>query len=379
MRFLGGVLLGLVVVTIGLTIWSVNAPLPIEARTPAAASGGESATSASAAPSLPASAEQSLPEGETSPTPAPSVAAPGQPEPQEATGPTEAVNRDSAVEGDFSSDDSEVALREPGAAPQPVPSVSIGGSPDNPGLQLEGPALRVNAVPFETDGRTPLIAVILTGASEAELTSETLLSLSVPLTLALVPQEQKDMRLAAEAKLAGYEIIASLPVRAEASSDALSPAMSDVDLADRVAALLSRLWMSVGAMPRLDEGVSTDERFARAFIAVLERNGFAYVAPSGAEPGAAEMVADAFGVPVVAGDVLVRGDVTADAAYAALDRAAETARARGRAILRGPVNRAMLEGLLRWSLEKSGREARIAPLSAVLDAPLAGSGTVDVE
>ena len=378
MRFLVGLVFGIAVAAVGLMLWSANAPNPLhpEAERAAAAPAEASGTAGSAAPA-PSAPAQSL-AGDPAPQPAPSVSAPGQPEPQDTSGPVAPeTNLDSAVEGDFSSDDTEVALRQPGAAPQPVPSVSIGGTPDNPGLQLEGPALEVNAIPFDASGGTPLVAVVLSGAGDTDLTSETLLSLAMPLTLALAPQGQADTRLAAEAKLAGYEVVAELPVRAEAGSDALSLDMSEVDLADRVAALLSRLWMSVGAMPRFEDGTRADDRFSRAFIAVLERNGFAYVTAFDGPVDEAQAVADAFGVPFVAGDVSLGADVTADGAYAALERAAATARSRGSAVLRGPVSRAMLEGLLRWSLEKSGREARIAPLSAVLAAP--GAATAGAE
>ena len=370
LRFLGGVILGVLVCGALLTAWSSSVPNPLypdDQRQAAAETAQETPRGPEAAPG-PVEQAPSPSAGADAPSAAPTVAAPDQPQTQDglADAPARTELRDSAVEGDFRSTDSAVALRQPGAAPMPAPSISVGGTPQNPGLQLEGPALEVNAVPFESDGTTPLVAVILTGAGRTDLTDETLLSLAVPLTLALAAEDREDTRLAAAAKLAGYEVVAELPVRAEAGTDALSLGMSDVDLADRVAALLSRLWMSVGAMPRFADGVEGGDRFSRAFIAVLERNGFAYVTPVGGEVAGAQSVADAFGVPFVAGDVSVADDVGSDAAYNALDRAAEAARSGGTAVLRGPASRAMLEGILRWSLERSEGEARIAPLSAVV-------------
>jgi len=363
MRFLGGVVLGVIVCGGALLALSMNAPNPLHPETEQAAA---PAPVPAAQAIRPEAATPPAPGGD-SPAPAPAVAAPSRPATQDtpAAVPDGSAGRDSALTGDFDSGDSEVALRTPEAVPAPGLAVD---SPENPGLQLEGPALIVNAATFDHDGQRPLMAVILTGAGESTLTQDTLLSLAMPLTIAVAPLDQEDTRLAADARLAGYEVIAELPVRAEADSDALSPSMSDVDIADRVAALLSRTWMSVGAMPRPEPGVSTDERFARAFIAVLERNGFAYVSPPGGDGGAGA-IADAFGVPHVGGNVVLEGEVTADEAYAALARAADIAEQTGNAVLRGPATRPMLEGLLRWGLEKGGRSARIAPLSAVVGGP----------
>lgn len=382
LRFLGGMVLGVIVSAVILTWMAVTLPSPVEE--PAADAAGETApedTQEDAAAgqgetglaALPSPVPQ-LTDG-ASPAPAPDVAAPGQPAPQAGAAAPETFGQtDSAVEGDFGVADETVTARAPGAveAPEePLPPATQG-----PVLQLEGPAIEVNAARFEPPvAGEPLLAVVLSDAGASGLSRETLLSLPAPLTLSIVPRNSEDATLAAEAKLAGYEIVAELPL---GTGDAmLSTDMSAQEIADSAEARMTDLWMAIGAMPRVEGEAELEERIARALLGVLERHGFAFVGASVEAESEAREVADAYGVPYARPDAMIPADASAQETYAALDSVAGVANASGHAVISGPASRPMLEGLLRWWLEKNGRQARLAPLSAVIAAeraaPTAGA------
>lgn len=372
MRFIGGVLLGLLVCGGAIVALSVTTPIP-----------------ETAAPDDVAEAPAAEPaDGETvaviSPEIAPSDPALPAPVPQ----PSADVNRtvrstleeptQPAEDGRFSAPepfettvtDGQLSGLPPAATLEgPAPIIEM-PQVEGPAFELQGPALSINAAPFEPRGGLPLVAVVLNDASSSALSTETLLSLPLPLTLGIVPRGEEDVDLAAEAKLAEYEVIAQFPVAAsdEASEGALLRAdMSDVEVAERVEAEMARLWMSIGASAGVvSNEAALEERIIKSVITVLERNGFAFlnVDPASVEEGRA--VADAFTVAYAGQNVELRADATADDTYQALNAAAEEAQQTGAAIVSGPPTRAMLEGLLRWGLEQSGRTVQLAPLSAVI-------------
>ncbi|MGF1501641.1 MAG: divergent polysaccharide deacetylase family protein [Paracoccaceae bacterium] len=369
-RFIQGTVLGVLVFGGGLSALSILSPRigpvavvdnrEVDAGTPLAQT---QPTVLAPSPLDQATAELDRPG--TAPAPAPFQ--PARPLPQAATDGSDLPQ----IDDDVATLPPEIGeLGVPGSGPReraPEPQVVIPAGPGT--LALDGPALQLNAVPFEAESATPLVSVILRNAGESSLAVETLLSLSMPLTLGVAAQGDDDVALAAEAKLAGYEVIAELPIAGQgdqSEAGILAVGMSDIDVATVAETQLGRLWMAVAATGLPKSGVTVSDDLARGLIAVLGNYGFAYVSPQSEPDIAAETFATAFGVPY-AGEALSLPE-TADAAevYAALERAAGNAQVDGTAILAGPATRAMLEGLLRWGLEQGGRQARIAPISAII-------------
>lgn len=246
------------------------------------------------------------------------------------------------------------------------PVLQVPNAEGNP-ILLEGPAVAINAAPFEDSSNLPLIAVVLTDPVSGEVTQETLLSLDMPLTLAIAPDQPGAVELAAEAGLAGYEVLAELPVTAPGADTAwaIHAGLSDIEVADRTSAIMSSLWMSVGATGDVAEGAVIDEKVLRGVIGVLERHGYAMVG-QGAGDGITAALAGAFGVPYTGRDHSIGPGASSEQIYQILDAAVIAAKKNGTAVVSGPVSLAMLQGLYRWGLEKGGREARLAPISAVI-------------
>lgn len=370
LRFIGGMVFGLVVSAAAVAALLLAMPAGEEEQ-------------AALEPAAPA-AQEEQPLAAVSPEIAPSDPALPQPVPQ----PSASVNRQisGAIEPSPPPEDGRFSAPEPfettvsdgqlsGLPPAatlegPAPVVDV-PQVESPAFQLQGPALTLNAARFEAVGNAALIAVVLNDAGASALSAETLLSLPVPLTLGIVPRSQQEIELAARTRLENdhYEVLAQLPIAAagEAGTDALiTPEMSDVEVAERVEDAMATLWMSIGASGLTEEGRAIDERIIRGVIAVLERNGFAFVNADAATAESGRAFAQAFSVAYAGQTRPVPADATADEVYALLEAAASEASATGPLIVSGPPTRAMLEGVLKWDIERGRRAAQIAPLSAVI-------------
>lgn len=373
LRYLGGLLLGLILVGGAVSVLSLRNPLPDASVSEPSGpvGGGDEIAAVTDGEPVAVISPEVAPSDPAVPAPVPQPSAEvnaslrGSPEPSQP-----------AEDGRFSvpepfetpaTDDQFSGLPPAATLEGPAP---VGEAPavENPAFALQGPALELNAEAFERRGNLPLIAVILSDAGESELSAETLLSLSMPLTLGIAPRDDAAIELAAEAKLAGYEVLAQLPV-GSAPADLISPEMSDLEVSERVDELMASLYMAVGATGLVADGAALDDRIIKGVIPVLERNGFAFVNADAASLEAGRAFAGAFGVAYAGQSQRIPADATAEMAYAALEAAAAEASAgTGAVILSGPASRAMLEGLLRWGLEKGGRSGQLAPVSAVINA-----------
>lgn len=369
MRFVGGLLWG--VIAVGGLLAALSLTRPFEPATARRAAEG--------------SAEPSLQDGEPLAAIAPEIAPSDPALPAPVPQPSAEVNRPlrglepsaPAEDGRFTApdpfettvSDSQLSGLPPAATLEgPAPVVEI-PQVENPAFQLPGPALVVNAVQFERRAEVPLIAVILNDAGRSELAPETLLSLPVPLTLGIAPRSRQDLDLAAQARLSDYEVLAQLPVAASgdgSEGSAIHNDMSDLEVAERVEELMSSLWMSVGASGLADRGTPLDERVMRGVFAVLERNGFAFVNADAASIETGRAIALAFSVVYAGSSRTIEADATAEEVYKALEAAASAAQQVGPLIVSGPPSRAMLEGVLKWDIERGRRAAQIAPVSAVI-------------
>ncbi len=381
LRFLGGLILGILLVGGGIVALSVTTPIP-ERRVqlepePTPVTAADSPVAAASGN------EQQVSEGELVATIAPEDTAPTDPTLPDPVPQPSADSVRGTLEPSQPAEDGRFSAPEPFETT--VTDGQLGGLPpaatlegpgplaeapqvEEPAFQLQGPALTLNAAPFEPREDLPLIAVILNDAGESPLAVETLLSLPMPLTMGIAPRSEADVDLAAEAKLAGYEVLAQFPISdgAENANALLRADMSDVEVAEQVERKMAELWMSIGAASLPEGSVGLDERLLRSVVVVLERNGFAFVNPDAASFEAGLNMAQAVGVAYAGQTRDIAADATEEEVYEALERAAADAQSEGQLIVSGPPTRAMLAGVLKWHLERDRRSAQLAPLSAVI-------------
>ncbi|MGF1445940.1 MAG: divergent polysaccharide deacetylase family protein [Pikeienuella sp.] len=365
MRFLGGLILGIGVVGGGLVALSLSNPVTGERR---AALDAQLAAALSDEPEpVPVIAPEIAPADPAVPGPVPQPSAEIDPSLRAAVIPGDAPDQAGfsppppvetpVSDGQFSGLPPTATLEGP-APINDVPRV------EDPLFQLQGPALSLNSASFERRGNAPLMAVILEDAGQSDLSREVLLSLPMPLTLGITPRGEDEVRLASAAKLENYEILVQIPV-GPAPESIISPEMSDVEVADRVEALMAELWMSIGAASRVAQGGPLDERIMRSIIPVLERNGFAMINTDPASLEAGRALALAFGVAYSGQTASIAAGTSEEEIYAVFSQVAAAAAQSGGAIVSAPASLATLRALNKWAIENS-RLAQIAPLSAVI-------------
>ncbi|MEM6490240.1 MAG: hypothetical protein AAF677_18560, partial [Pseudomonadota bacterium] len=193
-------------------------------------------------------------------------------------------------------------------------------------IALTGPALDVNAAPFEPQGGArPLALVLLSSAGDAPLDAGALAATGLPITVgvrAALPGSTAD----AEAlRAAGIEVVAELAPRLARGAGAEGA--------------LATVSESVAATMALDGGVRTQP--SEAFLGVLARHGFALL-ETRSLGGATLRRAEEAGVPAIAPDRTVAANAGEDQILQRLRTAALVARRQGYAVLVAPATEAAI-------------------------------------
>ncbi len=252
-------------------------------------------------------------------------------------------------------------------------------SPDDPAgdavelpageISLSGPALEVNARPFEAPAGAPLLAVVLTDAGNGTIEPDTLPLLTMPLTLAIDPAGANGATLATAARTAKHEVLVQLPFARsaeETGAGVLHAGMSVDEIQDLTVRNLAALPEALGATPRKGAQMLGERDAMQAVIAPLKQHGFAYVDQLAGSGSVAGELAVADGVFYAETNRVVPAASNGDQIFSSLENAAFQARQKGTAIVEITTGPDALTALLRWGLEKDRRPVWFAPVSAVL-------------
>ena len=233
---------------------------------------------------------------------------------------------------------------------------------------LSGPALTVNAVPFDYAPGTPLVAVVLDDTAANPLLHELLFAMDMPLTVGIVAGGGGDRETAAAARAAGFEVVAQLPLVAQGQSSgaALEYGMPEADAAERTLTLMQRLPMAIAAGRTLSSPAQPNASVLRGMVRALEPLGFAYV-DHGVAPGdRSTFVAAGLAMPIGVSRFTIPPGASAAAVIAMLDLAAADAVRDGGAVVFAVPGEQLILALQLWGDEGAGSLARLAPLSAVI-------------
>ena len=233
-------------------------------------------------------------------------------------------------------------------------------------IELSGPAFTVNAVAFEAEPGTPLVAVVLDDTAADPLLHELLFSAGIPLTIGVIAGGGGDRETAAAARAAGFEVVAQLPLERPGQSNgaALEYGLSEDEAADRTLTLMQRLPVAVAASRPLSSPAPPNASVLRGMVATLTPLGFAYVDHGVAQGDRSTFVAAGLEMPIGVSRFTIPAGADAARIIAVLDRAA-AAESGGAVVFATPSERLIL-ALQLWSGEGSGGLARLAPLSAVI-------------
>ncbi len=252
-------------------------------------------------------------------------------------------------------------------------------------IELSGPALAVNAAPFEAAPDAPLVAVVLDDTGANPMLHETLFALDMPLTIGVVAGSAGDTATAGKARAAGYEVVAELPLAAEGQSEgaALEYGMAAEMASERTMLLMRRLPVAVAATRPLAAPSPPDGRMLDGILDALGPLGFAYLEHGVAPDAVPPMASDGLERIVAVSRFTIPAGATAADAHAVLDRASAAAEESGAAVVVAKAEEPILLAIQLWGGDDAVTTTRLAPLSAVIrrqhggDAPLAAADDPD--
>jgi polysaccharide deacetylase 2 family uncharacterized protein YibQ len=235
-------------------------------------------------------------------------------------------------------------------------------------VELSGPALSVNAAPFDAEPGTPLVAVILDDTASNPLLHGMLFSTNMPLTIGVIPGGGGDRVTATAARAAGLEVVAQLPLAGQGQSGGagLEYGLPEAEAANRTLTLMQRLPMAVAASRPLDAAVPPNASVLRGMVGALAPLGFAYVDHGVAPEDSSTAVAAGLGGIIGVSRYTIRAGASAAEIIAVLDMAAADAARRGGAVVFAAPGEQLILALQLWGGEGTGNLARLAPLSAVI-------------
>jgi len=235
-------------------------------------------------------------------------------------------------------------------------------------VELSGPALVVNAVPFQADPETPLVAVVLDDINGVPQLQDALFTLKMPLTVGVVVGDGGDRETASAARKAGLEVLAQLRLERQggASSGGLEYGMPEDEATKRTLTLIQRLPMAVAVSRPLASIAPPNATLLRGMKDALTPLGFAYV-DNGLAPGE-ETLATRTGADAIVGlsYFTIPAGADAAAAHAVLDEAAAAAAEQGAAVVFAVPSEDLVLALDLWGGAGSVNVAALAPLSAAV-------------
>ncbi|MEM7210440.1 MAG: divergent polysaccharide deacetylase family protein [Pseudomonadota bacterium] len=238
-----------------------------------------------------------------------------------------------------------------------------------PELALSGPAIDVNARPFDAPDTAPLLAVVLDDAGNGTVEADALSLLTMPLTLSIRPDGAASTALAETARSSNHEVLVRLPLALPDQAPVkgvLHEGLTGQELSDLTERYFARMPVAVGATPGDASALLRNREAMRAITRPLEAHGFVWVDQSPGNGSSVPEIASESGFGFAETGRVVDAGATGEQIFNGLESAAFQARQRGTAIVRIPASRDALTALLRWGLERDRRPVWFAPVSAVL-------------
>lgn len=265
----------------------------------------------------------------------------------------------------------QVAAKAP-VAPLPIETSLNPLEPEavNDNEDADLPAWTRNAVAFTIPPGTPKIALVLENPEVSDVPQDLILSLGLPVTMAISPVDNAAVSYGERARSAGFEIVARLPILDRRSpgseADVIDPSMSADEIGSTVLRLVNNMPEAVAVSGADGRLVASNAGLIEAVMLALKPDGYAFLDDSGQRNAVASEIAQRLEM-VAVGDVRVAsGAMTDEQVYRLLDAAAQAAGNSGSVVVTAPTSAAVLIGLQRWALERNGKPARLVPLSAVL-------------
>ncbi len=219
-------------------------------------------------------------------------------------------------------------------------------------------ALTINSVPFRPVAGKPLFSVILIDDGSGALDRATLASFSFPVTFAIDASRKDAFTVAADYRLAGFEVVMIPPQLPEGAT------AKDIEVT--MQAGMNKVPQAVAVIEPETTGFPADRTLLRQMVAVLSDSGHGLVTFDHGL-NSAQQIAEGADLP--AGLIFRVLDADAESAPTIrryLDRAAFKATQDGSVVMLGHSTPETVSALFTWALDGKGADVQMAPISAVL-------------
>ncbi|MEM9043241.1 MAG: divergent polysaccharide deacetylase family protein [Pseudomonadota bacterium] len=248
-----------------------------------------------------------------------------------------------------------VQTEQPVATPQPSSDVK---------------AWQVHRAAFNASAEMPLIAILLEAPNETEIPVDAILGLGIPFTMAVIPRDEASAAFSQKARAAGLEVVAHLPMAdtgSPAGDAVIREGLSEQEVRVLTQDLLALVPEAIGVSNFGGSAVTPNREVMAAVLAELNRKGHAFVDVRVGVDGAGMAVARDLGTPAIRNTLTLQPDTSEDEVYQLIDGAARDATTLGEVVILAKTSAPVLLGISRWALERNGKDARLAPLTAIIE------------
>lgn len=237
------------------------------------------------------------------------------------------------------------------------PAVPEAAQP-SPGIAEPTPERPAEAAPPEKPERAGRLAVVIDDLGYSLENLEPFLASELPLSLSVLPGLPHSAEAARLVRSAGKQLLLHLPMEARNGADpgpgAVLTAMSDEAVRELLRESLSEV-PAVGVNNHMGSAATADPRIMTAVLGYLKGRGLFFLDSRTTADSVAAAVAGELAEPILARDVFLDNDPSADAILAQLWQGAGLAERRGQAVLIGHVQNPQIVRLLEEALPELER------------------------
>jgi polysaccharide deacetylase 2 family uncharacterized protein YibQ len=232
------------------------------------------------------------------------------------------------------------------------------------------PAWMRNAVAVAAAGDRPMIAIVIDDLGLDRRSSDRVVQLPGPLTLAFMTYAGEVTAQAEAARAAGHELLVHVPMAPEnehltTGPNVLSPDLPADELARRIGWALSRFDGYVGINNHMGSRFTADPRSMSVLFEELHRRGLLFLDSRTTAATVADAMAMHHDVPFVSRNIFLDNEFSAGAVEIQLRKLEAEARRTGAAVAIGHPHAGTIDALGRWLPTLAARGFALVPVSAI--------------
>lgn len=221
--------------------------------------------------------------------------------------------------------------------------------------------------PEEKPAALPKIAVVIDDLGPSKKIAQEILSIKLPLTFAILPQETYTAWVADEGSKLGYDILGHIPMEAKEpyklGKGGLYTWMSDEEIHKTLEEDIGSIPHIIGVSSHMGSAFTEDERAMDTFFSMLKNHGIFFLDSLTTSKSIGSKLAGRHGIKFLRRDVFLDEKDTAEDIKAQWEKAVKIAKERGYAILLAHARKNTIEFLKNAGSDEELKEVKIVPVS----------------